>query len=104
MTKCKTKKREYDQEYRFVIYQRKFGITKEDYLKLSESQENCCAICKASEGESKRKRRLHLDHCHVSNKVRGLLCAKCNQGIGSFKDNKDLLKEAANYLARHDTQ
>lgn len=101
MSKCKVKKREYDLEYRFVIYNRKFGITKEGYLELLESQNNCCAICKAPEGEITRNRRLHLDHCHVSNKVRGLLCAKCNQGLGSFKDNRLLLQEASDYLAKH---
>lgn len=42
--------------------------------------------------------KLHIDHCHVSNKIRGVLCFNCNHGLGNFKDNKDLLSNAIDYL------
>jgi hypothetical protein len=42
--------------------------------------------------------RWHIDHCHTSNRVRGLLCHNCNVGIGNFKDAPDLLRSAAAYL------
>lgn len=56
-----------------------------------EQKENC-AICK------KPNKRLHVDHCHSTGKVRGLLCYNCNNGLGRFKDNKTYLLDAASYL------
>jgi hypothetical protein len=41
---------------------------------------------------------LAIDHCHKTGKIRGLLCKNCNQGLGQFKDNIDLLLSAAKYL------
>jgi hypothetical protein len=45
-----------------------------------------------------RKLRLNVDHCHVTGKVRGILCNSCNNGLGRFRDNPDLLLKAADYL------
>ncbi len=72
-------------------YKRKwlYGI---DYTRLLELQNGVCAICKASDN-------LQVDHCHVTQKVRGLLCGNCNTGLGMFKDSKTSLVRAIEYLA-----
>lgn len=79
-------------------YQKLYGITLDEYNALCELQEFRCAICKTKEcgGHS---RHLHVDHCHKTNKVRGLLCDKCNHGIGFFDDSIEKLKKALEYLS-----
>lgn len=72
----------------------KYGLTLADKTKLLEAQNNGCAIC------GNKKRRLQIDHCHISNKVRGLLCRKCNCGLGMFNENVDLLSAAIAYLTK----
>jgi hypothetical protein len=55
---------------------------------------NTCAICFESISGMKKA----IDHCHTSGKVRGVLCAPCNQGLGSFRDSTERLKSAIAYL------
>lgn len=71
---------------------KKFGISIEDYDVLYEKQKGKCLIC------DEYKPTLCIDHNHKTNKVRGLLCRKCNAAIGSLKDDPDLLNRAAEYL------
>ena len=75
---------------------RDFGITLDEYNKLLVNQNESCAICHKHQDEFDRA--LAVDHDHKTGKVRGLLCASCNNGLGRFKDNKDLLSEAIKYL------
>jgi len=72
-----------------------YGINPEEYLELYTVQEGKCAICGE---EPTTQRGLHLDHCHATGTVRGLLCHGCNTGIGSLKDDPELLRKALNYL------
>ena len=60
---------------------------------MLSNQSGHCAIC-----INKDKRKLAVDHCHKTGKIRGLLCSNCNQGLGMFKDNLDFLGRARNYL------
>ena len=76
--------------------QRLYGITLADYDKMYISQNGCCAICKIHQSEDKLT--FCVDHCHITGKVRGLLCSKCNKAIGLFKDKIELLQKAINYL------
>ena len=69
-----------------------YGITPERYAELLEKQGNKCAICRTD------KKRFHIDHCHKTGRVRGILCTSCNMGIGLLKDDQGLLKEAIKYL------
>ena len=74
------------------------GCTPEMYDLLYTQQSGCCAVC--GKHNSELKRNLAADHCHISNKIRGLLCGRCNRGLGYFKDNPDLLFQAIEYLKR----
>jgi Recombination endonuclease VII len=82
----------------------KFGITEKIYEKILKKQKNKCAICRKPENiihhHSKKIVKMAVDHCHKTKKVRGLLCGRCNFGIGYFKDSIKLLKMAINYLEK----
>ena len=73
---------------------RKYGITIDDYDRILKEQGGGCNIC----GRPPKKRRLHVDHNHITGKVRGLLCMKCNRGLSWFNDSPELLREAARYV------
>lgn len=73
---------------------RKFNITEEEYKSLLKKQNNQCAICKREDDYQ----RIGVDHNHTTGKIRGLLCARCNTGIGFLQDDIKLLKEAIKYL------
>lgn len=81
-----------------------YGITLEDYQRMWDEQLGLCAICgqpeKAVAHQTKKPRRLAVDHCHKTNKVRGLLCYNCNHGMGEMGDDPDRLRAAAEYLER----
>ena len=72
--------------------QKLYGITPEIYQKMIEKSEGKCAICE------KETDKFHIDHCHKTNKVRGLLCCSCNLALGLFKDDLEILKKAIKYL------
>lgn len=76
---------------------RNYGITRDEYTALLAAQKGVCAICGGDPGTS-RGGRFHVDHDHETGEVRGLLCASCNQGLGSFRDNPDYLAAAIRYL------
>lgn len=75
---------------------RKYGISHNNYLELLEAQNGRCAICGTDVPGGKGA--FHVDHCHNSRQVRGLLCHSCNVGLGHFKDQESLLLKAALYL------
>ena len=73
-----------------------YDISAIEYLKM-RSEQNCkCKICGKTEKENGKK--LAIDHCHKTNKVRGLLCSFCNKGIGFLMDDVNILEEAIKYL------
>lgn len=68
---------------------------------MLESQNGGCAICGATKVVQKNTvRKLSVDHCHETNTVRGILCQKCNQGLGLFDDSIDKLTNAIQYLEK----
>jgi hypothetical protein len=76
--------------------QRKFNynITKEEYEKLLDLQNNSCIICSRSFSEVKPV----VDHDHSTNIIRGILCNDCNLGLGRFKDSIQIMLKAIQYL------
>jgi hypothetical protein len=78
----------------------KHGITIEDYEIMLARQDGGCAIC-GGQNQFTREKYLHVDHDHITGQIRGLLCAFCNQSIGRFKDDVQLLKNAIVYLEKH---
>ena len=80
---------------REYMYKKRYGITVNDYNEMLISQDGMCAICKT---DKKIKGYFHVDHCHDTKKIRGLLCIRCNAGIGYFKDNILNLEKAIVYL------
>lgn len=78
-------------------YQRKikYGLTVGGFQTMLSEQANCCACC----GDEFDKPP-HVDHCHRSGKIRGLLCRPCNVGLGNFKESPIRLKKAASYIVQ----
>lgn len=81
---------------------KKYGISPEEYDRLLAEQGGVCAICRKPETVAEKGvvRRLNVDHCHKTNRVRGLLCSRCNILLGYAKDLVGLLRAAAEYLER----
>lgn len=78
---------------------RNYGLSKDDYYQMLDNQDGKCAICKREDSGTVTSEYLFVDHCHTTGKVRGLLCDKCNRGLGYFKDDIDIMKRAINYLS-----
>jgi Recombination endonuclease VII len=74
--------------------QRMYGISDQDYEAMLARQGGTCAICKTKPPGQK----LGVDHCHICNKVRRLLCPGCNLGLGHYKDDPRLTRAATAYL------
>jgi hypothetical protein len=84
----------YKKHSRRANLKKNFGITLEQRDALLDRQGGVCAICGSHESE----RALHVDHCHSTGSVRGILCHRCNTGIGMFRDNIEFLSSAIQYL------
>jgi hypothetical protein len=78
---------------------RLYGVSVEQYDALSTAQGHVCALCKTPALD--RHKRLVVDHCHATGKVRALLCQPCNRALGQFRDNATILQRAADYLRFH---
>lgn len=80
---------------RCYMLRHKYGITSSEYDEMLLRQGGVCAICREA---CVSGRALAVDHCHETKSVRGLLCGRCNIGIGQFRDDRNLLGEAIRYL------
>ena len=76
---------------------RNYGITFEQKQQMIQSQNNCCAICFK---KIEHKFDLNVDHDHQTKKLRGILCRKCNIGLGHFNDSLLQLESAITYLRK----
>lgn len=73
----------------------RYGISENEYYTLLNVQRGKCRIC------DEEHPKLLVDHCHKTNIIRGLLCAKCNTGIGMLKDSVEIVAEALRYLLKY---
>ena len=85
------------QRYRKSYLKQKFGITPADYDAMLKAQGGTCAICGTLD-PGRGSPYFHVDHCHATNVVRGLLCNSCNIALGHFKDDVQRLAAAIEYL------
>lgn len=90
--------RDYRRNKRATHLSRTFGLTAEQYEAMVVAQDGHCAQCVRRDLPEKR---LAVDHDHKTGRIRGLLCADCNRGIGLFGDDPERLRAAADYLDRH---
>jgi hypothetical protein len=88
---------------------RQYNVTPEQYTELLANQNGCCAVCKCDTPNGRFKK-WHLDHDHsccpgkfsCGKCIRGLLCHKCNVGMGNLSDDYRLLRAAADYLENYE--
>ena len=78
---------------------KKLGCTIEMFNQMFADQGGYCKICGLH--QSLFKKRLHVDHCHATKRVRQLLCCNCNHLLGKAKDSVEILKSAIKYLEEH---
>lgn len=72
-------------------FKRQYGITEDDRDQMIAEQMGLCVICLSAPAA-------HVDHCHKTGKVRGVLCFNCNSAIGKLGDDPDTVRRAAAYL------
>ena len=87
---CKTCRKRQNREAHLM---RTYGLTVAEFDAMVEAQGGVCACC----GERDPQ---HVDHDHVTGRVRGVVCFRCNSGIGQFDDRADLMRSAIDYLER----
>jgi hypothetical protein len=75
-------------------FYRNYGMTRRELAELRLGQGDRCAICGDAEPQ-------HIDHDHETGRIRQLLCQRCNNGLGLFKDDPAVLRAAAEYVEEH---
>lgn len=83
----------------------RYNISSDKVTEMYKLQKGRCSICN-SRGDVHelgftKYPTFHIDHCHSTDKVRGLLCSECNMGLGKFRDDVERLKRAIKYLKKH---
>jgi hypothetical protein len=85
----------YRKQHNQYLKKRRYGVTQDQFEKMLVDQNNMCKICG---NEFKSTKDTHIDHCHDTNVVRGILCNNCNMALGQFNDNLDIMENAIKYL------
>ncbi len=77
---------------------KKIGMSLEEYDEMFDDQGSRCAICRKKQGNL---RTFNVDHDHVTGKTRGIICNRCNIGLGCFDDDIDAVRKVLKYLKKH---
>lgn len=105
---CKDCRRRYDKGRKPIIYNpalgrkhtlRQYGVDESWYNTKFAEQKGLCAIC--GKHQANFKKRLSIDHCHTTGKLRGLLCTRCNLLIGGLENTPYILESLLSYLKKH---
>jgi hypothetical protein len=93
----------YDRKQRLKLarIKHRYKLSADKYSLLLQQQDNLCAICNVSLNLFGKN--THIDYCHKTKKIRGLLCGNCNQGLGNFRDDINFLNSAIDYLKSQGT-
>lgn len=88
---------------KWARFEDKWDLSKSDYMHMLKEQSGVCAICGLPETGTNKGNIINMavDHDHKTGKIRGLLCSKCNRGLGMFYDDTDRLQSAINYIERN---
>ncbi|MBE2228247.1 MAG: endonuclease VII domain-containing protein [Ignavibacteria bacterium] len=102
-TKIEKNKRTQDPlKYKACQLKNKFNLTLEQYYEMHSQQHGLCLGCNSPISVEYNSSNIAVvDHCHKTGKVRGLLCSKCNLGLGHFNDDTKILKNLIKYLNKH---
>lgn len=79
-----------------------YGITLEEYQAMLRSQHHKCAACDVDLTQMPTNQ-IHIDHCHTTGAIRGILCGSCNRALGLMRDNPVRLRKLADYVERFAT-
>jgi len=82
-------------------YKKRYGLTIEQKQAMINAQDGKCAICKS---DLKTTHNVCVDHNHETGFIRGILCRKCNLGIGHLNDSIEILKSAVKYLKKYNLE
>lgn len=96
-TACKNREGNRNRDHRAANF-KKYGLSVSEFEALKRKQRNSCRICKTEFGVAPRD--CHIDHCHKTGTVRGLLCPGCNVMLGYARENPAILRAAARYLGQ----
>ena len=92
------KSREYRVKYPDIELRtrlKKFDLSIEEYNTLIVKQNNRCKLC----GKPPKNRALAIDHCHITGRIRGLLCVSCNTSLGQLGDSVEAIEKVLVYLS-----
>lgn len=88
---------------RVCVMRQRYGLTVEEYDRISIGQNGTCAICKRPETATHDGlvKRLAIDHCHSTGQIRGFLCFRCNSAVGNMGEDAARMRAAADYIEAH---
>ncbi len=93
-------RKKHPERYRDYDRRKAFGVAPGTYAEMYAEQNGKCAICQCEDPAKEGKRGFHIDHCHTTHIVRGLLCHNCNVGIGNLRHSENIMLAAIAYLKR----